>query len=378
MARTVRVLAMVAVALLPLVARAQAPEPPRPQLPVGSDPRFWEPYFDVGVRVFKQTPISAAGAFYWASKLDPTRAEPLFARYAAFFAHTKQEDVLSYFRAQESILTRPDILKADSLRLLALMRNPFVHRGLEILIFDRMPGSFSDDRDTRAWIAYSNGEFSKAVDLLTRTIERQGRRSRWKRFDRALAYAAMGDAKNALVDLRALLDELRAEDEKGALTIYTSKHFVLYMIGMLHTSMRDYASARTAFQESLLEDAAFAYGNAGLAAISRIQRNNAQAADEYALAVDLAPQDGVLRFWRAQVLFDLQRWADAERELAVARTLEPYWPAPHFLHGRLLEKLGKETEAFEAYAKFVALAPANDTPANAIRARIAARAQRSP
>ena len=166
-------------ALVPIgTAGAQAAEPARPQLAVGSDPKYWEPYFDVGVRVFKQTPIAAEAAFYWASRLDPTRAEPLFARYAAFFAHTRQEDVRGYFRAEEEVLRRPEILRADSLRVLALMRNPFVHRGLEILIFDRLPGAFADDRDTRAWIAYSNGEFRKAIHLHSRTIERDGRNAR--------------------------------------------------------------------------------------------------------------------------------------------------------------------------------------------------------
>ncbi len=366
-------------AMVPLgTAGAQAAEPARPQLAVGSDPKYWEPYFDVGERVFKQTPVAAEAAFYWASRLDPTRAEPLFARYAAFFAHTRQEEVRGYFRAEEEVLRRPEILRADSLRVLALMRNPFVHRGLEILIFDRLPGAFTDDRDTRAWIAYSNGEFRKAIDLHSRTIERDGRNARWRRFDRALAHVALGDNRSALADLTALLADLRAADETGTVTFYTSKHFLLYMIGMLHTSMRDFAAARTAFQESLLEDAAFAYGNAGLGALSRLQRNNAQAADEYALAIELAPTDAVLRFRRVEVLFDLQRFLEAERELLRVIAEEPYWPAPHHLLGRIRERQGKEAEAFEAWAKFVAMAPANDAQAKAIKIRLDARAQRAP
>jgi tetratricopeptide (TPR) repeat protein len=366
-------------ALLPLGAvMAQSTEPSRPQLAAGSDPKHWEPYFDVGERIFKQTPMGAEAAFYWASKLDPTRAEPLFARYAAFFTRTKQEDVRGYFRGDEEVLRRPEILRADSLRVLALMRNPFVHRGLEILIFDRLPGGFADDRDTRAWIAYSNGEFPKAVDLHTRTIERDGRNARWRRFDRALAYVALGDNRSALADLTALLTDLRAADERGAVSFYTSKHFLLYMIGMLHTGMRDYAAARSAFQEALLEDASFAYGNAGLGALSRLQRNHAQAADEYALAVELAPTDAVLRFRRVEVLFDLQRFMEAERELLRVIAEEPYWPAPHHLLGRIRERQGKEAEAYEAWAKFVAMAPANDAQARAIKVRLDARAQRAP
>ncbi len=348
----------------------------RPPLPAG-DIKSWEPYFDEGVRIFKQTPITAERYFLWSSRLDPTRAEPLFAQYAAFFAHTKEEDVRAYFRGDAATLRRPDIRAADSVRALALVRNPFVHRGLEILIFDRLPGDFSENRDTRAWIAYSNGEFPRAIDLLTRTIDRGRPDARWRRFDRALAYVAVADNRKALADLRALLAELRAQDDRGAVTFYQSKHFLLYMIGQLHLSMREYDAARTAFQEALVEDASFAYGNAGLAAVSRIQRNNIQAEGEYSLAVELAKGDGVLRLWHAQVLFDLQRDAEAEAEVLRAIAIEPMWPAPQHLLGRLRERQGRMDDAYAAWEKYVTMAPAGDAAARALKTRLDAR-PRSP
>ncbi len=355
-----------------------AQEPRRPKLPADADGRQWESYFDLGVRIFRANPKAAEEAFFWASKLDPSRAEPLFARYAAFFSYRTYEDVRDYFRGDEKLMRQPDILAADSIRTLALMRNPFVHRGLEILIFDRMPGEFAMDRDTRAWIAYSNGEHAKAIELFTRTIQRDGRQARWRLYDRALAHVSMGGNRAGLADLQTLLAALRAEDETGAVTFYNSKHFLLYMIGMIHQSLRDFVAARTAFQEALVEDASFAYAHAGLGALSRLQRNNAQAADEYALAIELAPTDAVLRFRRVEVLFDLQRFMEAERELLRVIAEEPYWPAPHHLLGRIRERQGKEAEAYEAWAKFVAMAPANDAQAKAIKLRLDARAQRAP
>lgn len=359
------------------VAALAAQSLERPPVPAG-DSKSWEPYFDRGVKLFRQSPIDAETHFAFASRLDPTRAEPLFARYAAFFAHTREEDVRDYFRGVEAILRRADIRAADSLRALALMRNPFVHRGLEILIFERRPGAFATDRDTRAWIAYSNGEFPKAIDLLTRTIDSGRPDARWRRFDRALAYVAMGDNRSALTDLRTLLGMLRRQDDRGTVTLYQSKHFLLYMIGMLHLSMRDYESARTAFQESLVEDASFAYGNSGLAAVSRVQRNNVQAESEYSLAVELASGDGVLRLWHAQVLFDLQRFADADAEVAKAIALEPQWPAPLHLLGRIRERQGREDEAYVAWAEYVAMAPANDAAARALKSRLDVRRARAP
>lgn len=371
-------LAITLAAQLAASGSVAAQEPDRPPLPAGADPKHWEGYFDRGVDVVKHSVVEAEVAFYWSNKLDPTRPEPLFARYATFFLRARPEEARAYLRGEPEILRRPDVLAADSLRVLALMRNPFVHRGLEILIYDRLPGSFSDDRDTRAWIAYSNGEFQQAIDLYTRTIERDVRSALWRRHDRAIAYVAMGNGPAALADLRTLLEALRTTDERTATTFYQSKHFLLYMIGMIQTSMQDYAGARTSFQESLVENAAFAYGNAGLAALSRLQRKTDQAAGEYALAVDLAPDDGVLRYLYAQVLQDLQRYDEAAAQLARAIAQEPHYPAPVLLLGRVREKQGKEAEAFELYARFVRMAPANDTQAKNMKLRLDLRSQRAP
>jgi len=375
---TYAILATVLVATALAAPRLAAQEPERPVLTAGGDPKLWEPYFDQGVKLFSHGPVSAERNFYWASKLDPTRAEPLYARYAAILARSKETDIIGYFRHDAVTWRRPEIIAADSLRMLAFMRSPFVHRGLEALIFERFPGAYPDDLDTRAWIAYSNGDFQKAIELQTRRIERGGRAARWRRVNRAISYVSLGDNRRALDDLRTLLESLRVDDDATATTFYESKHFLLYMIGMLHTTMRDYVSARAAFQESLLENAAFAYGNSGLAALSRIQRNNAQAADEYALAIELAPYDGVLRHWRATVLFDLQRYADAEQELTRAIAIEPHWPAPVHLLARVRERQGRENDALDLYAKYVAMASVNDAAAKALKPRLAARAPRTP
>ena len=164
---TYAILATVLVATALAAPRLAAQEPERPVLTAGGDPKLWEPYFDQGVKLFSHGPVSAERNFYWASKLDPTRAEPLYARYAAILARSKETDIIGYFRHDAVTWRRPEIIAADSLRMLAFMRSPFVHRGLEALIFERFPGAYPDDLDTRAWIAYSNGDFQKAIELQT-------------------------------------------------------------------------------------------------------------------------------------------------------------------------------------------------------------------
>lgn len=364
-----------AVALTGQVGAQTSSVPDRPALPAGADPNDWQAYFDLGVQAFRKDAEVAAAAFYWASRIDPTRAEPYFARWATILQRTKHETVGAYLRGDASTTRQPAFVEADSLRDLALVRNPFVHRGLEVSYFDGLPGRFAEDRDTRAWIAYGNGDFARAIQLLTLSIDRKGKNSLWLRYDRATAAVMAGDLPLALSDLTTLVSELRAQDEKQAVTFYRSKHLLLHMIGMIHREMRNVPAARTAFGEALVENAGFAYASAELGAIARAQRQPAAAADHYATAVGLAPADGVLKFQYAEVLFGLRQPAGAAAQLREAIRLEPYYAAPRHLLGRVLESQADTAGAFRCYEAFVALAPASNTQARALRVRLEARPQ---
>src|SRR5574341_2008913 len=80
-----------AVAIAGLLASAAPPGDaqetfPRPRLRSGADTNDWEVYFDRGVEGLRgRSARHAEPALYWASRLDPTRAEPLFARWVAFW-----------------------------------------------------------------------------------------------------------------------------------------------------------------------------------------------------------------------------------------------------------------------------------------------------
>lgn len=365
-----------ALSVIAVAAAAQQPSaaPMRPPLPEGLDPNDWESHFDVGARLFRSAPAEAGAHFYWASRLDPSRAEPYFARWANFLFRARNDDIFAWLRGDAAVLRKPEWASADSLRTLALMRNPFVHRALEIVAYDRLPGDFLESRDTRAWIAYAEGKLPQAVAVFTRTIESRGDKALWTRYDRAIAAVAAGNMQLALTDLRTLVDALRQRDEREIGT-YASKHHLLYMIGLLHNQMNARPQAREAFGEAIVEDASFAYGHAGLAAMSRAARQHAQAATEYAQAIELAPGDGQLRLLHAQTLFDLQRYEGAAGEATKAAELEPHWAAPHFLLGRIRERQGRDAEAIPHYQRFVALASRKDPQAGSIRMKLELRAR---
>ena len=360
-------------------ARAQQPSvPERPALPAGADPNSWEAYFDLGVQAFRRDAEISSAAFYWASRVDPSRAEPYFARWAVILQRTKHETVGAYLRRDEKVTIQPAFVEADSVRELALARNPFVHRGLEVIYFDGLPGRFSDDRDTRAWIAYGSGDFPRAIQLLTTSIDRKGKAGLWLRYDRATAAVMAGNLPLALSDLTTLVGELRAADEKEAVTFYRSKHLLLYMIGMIQRQLRNVPAARSALGEALVENAGFAYASAELGAIARSQRQNAAAAEHFATAVGLAPGDGVLKFQYAEALFDLRQPVAASAQLREAIALEPYYAAPRHLLGRILESQADTAAAFKCYDAFVSLAPATNIQARALRVRLDARPSARP
>src|SRR5471032_1484459 len=118
---------LVAAFVLVLPAAAlSAQSDARPELPNGADPNDWEAYFDLGISRLTTHRGGAEEPLAWASRLNPGRAEPLHARWVAFW----MRDIPrfgKYLQGDEDVVHAPDVVAADSLRALALQRNPFVH-----------------------------------------------------------------------------------------------------------------------------------------------------------------------------------------------------------------------------------------------------------
>ena len=161
MSRRFRILPLVAAALTVASAiHAQVPE--RPTVPRGADPNDWETYFDLGDRVFQRNPRQAIAAFSWASRLDPSRAEPFFARWAAYYGND-QGWWIGYLTEDSEILRRPAVIQNDSLLLWAYRRNPFVHRGLEVGLYAMLGRQLRWDGAMVAFREYGEGDFREAA-----------------------------------------------------------------------------------------------------------------------------------------------------------------------------------------------------------------------
>jgi hypothetical protein len=158
----------------------------RPVLPAGADPNDWNAYYDRGVDLLGRDGGAADQMFRWASRVDPTRAEPLYARWVVF--HLADSGRFERYLVDDArVLRMPGVMAADSLQMLALTRNPFVHRGLIALAWDQLPGRWGDDAYTRAFLTYARGDLPRAARELEAVLRaRRGTcacatiwRSRW-------------------------------------------------------------------------------------------------------------------------------------------------------------------------------------------------------
>ena len=340
-----------------LRAAAQRVEPP--DIPPGSDRNDWNAYYDFGFANLRNSPSTAAKAFAWASRLDPSRAEPLYASWIAFWA--RDADKFSkYLREDEKIVRDPAVIRADSLRLRALRRNPFVHQGLVVLLYDLLPGRWPDDMVTRAWVAYGNADLPLALELFGLAVKRDATKYGYLRYNRASAFANLGKIDSASAEIAALLTQLRAQDNAKVGEGYQSKELMEYANGLAQLQLRHSAAAGQAFASALLENPGFAPARAKLGDLASAAGDTATALLEYQTAIEIDPNEVLLRLGYGQVLLAARRPADAVVQLQQAIALAPEYAVGYHRLGTALESTGDTDGASKAYTQFLARAPRAD------------------
>src|SRR5262245_51509551 len=180
----------------------------RPKLSADADTNSWEAYFDLGVKVLRESPRKAEAAFVWSTRLDPTRAEPLFARWVAFWRRFPGwfED---YVAERPWVVNSPNIIQVDSLYWRAVQRNPFVPRHLAILLYEQLPGRWGRDPLTSGVIAYSAERYDEAKQNFIRLLQDDSVKNYRVRFNLALCQTATRQFDSAATQIRALIGEMR-------------------------------------------------------------------------------------------------------------------------------------------------------------------------
>lgn len=368
---TILRLAVAGLALLLSSRAADAQDPPRPPLPAGADTNDWEPYYDLGVSLLRKNTREADAAFYWSSRLDPSRAEAPYARWVAFWIGDDKR-FGRYLRGDSKVLASSDVQRADALRDLAVRRNPFVHQGLYLVILDAMPGRFRTDEATRGWIAYANGNLPEAVRLFGRAVERDSAKWAHLRYLRASAFVGQGAFADAAAELAAYLDHLRASDQAVTVNAYQSKALLEYGLGLLHLRRRDRAAAEAAFGRALLEDLAFVPAHLMIGRQALADRKPEEAVRAFTLALEADSGDVMVRIAMGDALQAQGRSAVAVEHYQHAMLAERYYADLAFKLGVALEGAGRPAEAAAAYRHALGVASRRWPLASRARARVAA------
>ena len=344
-----------ALIVLALAIPAGAQTPRRPKLDSKADTNDWEAYYSYGVDQLRKAPGRAHDAFYWASRLAPWSGDPLYARWIAF--HMEQPSRFElYLRDDKKILDDPLVQRADSILGLAFIRNPFVHRTLEIALYDELPGRWGSDPVTRAWLAYARQSLAPANKLFGEVIRDDPVRYRRLRHLRATLFVAARQYDSARAEMSALVSALREVDETELVLTYQPKAFYEYAIGRIETVRGNRTAAREAFERALTEDLTYAAAHVGIGTLARTPEG---AAESYAQAVDLSPSDGVFRHLYATALLKAGRAQEGLDQINRAIALEPYHAESYVIKGGAHEMLGQADSARVAYRAYLDRAARN-------------------
>ena len=332
--------------------------PKRPKLEANADTNDWEAYYEYGARYFQQFPGRAYDAFYWAARLAPWSADPLYAQWVAF--HMRDIPRFQrYLDDDKKVLEAPDVQRSDSLARLAFLRNPFVHRAMEMAVYDALPGRWGGDILSRAWIAYANQKFDNALALFGRAISEKPDKFYRLRHVRAVIFVAKRQVDSAHAEMTALLEKTRQVDERELVHVYESKAFYEYAIGRLELARGNQRAAQEAFERALTEDLAYGPAYVWLATLAEGKRDTASALAAYAQAVDLAPADPIYRYQYAVALMKASRTEEGLAQINQAIALEPFYADSYVFKAAAHEQLAQTDSARVAYQAYLARAPRN-------------------
>jgi tetratricopeptide (TPR) repeat protein len=352
-----------------------AADPTRPALPGRADRNDWQAYFDRGADLLRRYPNQADSLFYWAHRLDPSRAEPLFARWVAFWL----KDIGRFERYLDEdprVLESPEVLAVDTLYLRALQRNPFVPRSLLVWLFNQLPGSWDDSPVTRGWLAYSKQQYTLAASYFGQMTRANNDRYVWMHSARALAFLPQGAYDSASVEMGALLAKLRTLADTTPSHSYESLEMVHYAIGLLQLARGHADSARRSFERAVEENLAFFPAHAELGELALGRFNRTVAERDFKQAAELAPTEAWIQCRLGTALLRMGKPADALAPLERAIALEPWYAEAYLMLGKAWDGAGDRDAAVKAFQQFLERAPRRDTAAvNQARLRVAALGQ---
>jgi tetratricopeptide (TPR) repeat protein len=369
------VAALMAAVSSPIAAQRLGPPEQRPRLRDVIDTNDAQAYFNRGMDLFERDPETAAAAFYWAARINPSWGEALYARRAALMMKDRglRSQMYNGYRKAS-----PEMRRLDSLQYRALMFNPFLFRRFDrgmlvsVIRDDVMrrtrgrgeePGRLEvdeaienylrgGDNEFRAWMAYGASDFDRALRLYEAALG-SSRHPASIRMERARILGMRGQADSAVAEFNRAVEAQRKDDEKDLVVFYDSKAQAEFSIGVLLEGNGDVAGAREAYGRALQEDLSYYPAHLRLGLLALGKKDTSTAVSELALASQLAADEPHVHYVHGYVLAALQHYPDAVVELRKAVELEPYYALPYLTLGQVYEQLMKAPEAQAAYQGFL-------------------------
>jgi tetratricopeptide (TPR) repeat protein len=402
--RTWTVLIAVAALLAPGLAAQKGPKiPTRPRLDPGADTNDARSYYQYGVRQISSKPEESVRAFYWASRIDPSSGEVLYAMRAAGLMAMSSDALVDYldYSAKKR---KPEYLALDSLLYRAYTINPFLYRSLDQQLTRRILEAeirnenpsidgaelnlfilrvLQDSRQT-GWQSYALARFPEALDDYARQLKTldktKNKRNKREHEDdaseihaeRSRIFYLIANMDSALTEMSAAMAGLSERDAKETVILYESKAMYDESLGMIHERAKHPDLAREAYAHALEEDLAYYAAHSKMASLQLEQGDTASAITEMELAVQLQPDDPVLRYDYAMTLVRARRDGEAATQLGKSIAADSFYAPPHMLLARMADVEQYTEDAVKEYQLFLSLAARSDPQVALAKTRLAA------
>ena len=394
------VLALAGLASIVSLATAQN-APKRPGLDPGSDTNSAETYYRFGMRVIRTDPRRAGDAFYWAAQINPTWAQPLYARRIALVLAADDPFIVNYMEGEKSAHRSKRGASIDSLELRSRMLDPFVVRDLDEELLrryilaefqmslhgpDRVDGSVTSEfmyyLDSywkteappymRAVLAQSERRFPEALKYYRDALSENKQEAAEIHLARGQIFYLIGNDDSARVEMQLGLDTLRGRDARDFVYLYESKGVLEHSIGLIDERQGLLDQAREAYARALQEDLSYYPAHVHLGVLAMTDGDTTTALNEMDLAAQIRDDDAWVHTAYASVLTQLGHMDDADRHLHRVTVLAPFYAAPYYALGRLAELAHKPSDAAQQYHAFLARAAVQDQRVADARGRLAA------
>lgn len=393
---------LIAIVLLAPALAAQkavkvAPIPARPQLGVGADTNDARLYYQYGMRMMNSKPAESVRAFYWASQINPSSSEVMYALRTATLMAMEGNDLVDYFD-YSSKKRASQYLALDSLLYRAYTINPFLFRSMDQMLIRRLiearvvrenpsvnRADLNDDilqamreMHDEGWLAYAEARLPDALSDYAKELNSKARNKKAHKdedseihAERARIFYLLGNMDSARTEMTAAVTAMREQDKKEVVLLYESKAMYEQSLGMIQEQAKHPDEAREAYGQALTEDLSYYAAHSHMAQLELAKGDTAGAVTELDLAIQLQPNDPALRFAYANALVAARRDGEAASQLLKSIEMDPYFAAPHLLLARLADAEQYTDDAVAHYQQFAATAAKTDPELPVAQERLA-------